>query len=144
MTTKKTDYDYVVTVSDNSLFVSDSIKSSLPDSFFEQEAEDVLKDTSETLVVLHDGDEFCSGKLITFEFQTDQTVLHWEMRKSSALKLIEGKRFKSIVVKHDDVTLWETSDVPKLKDTVTIDLSSGENAYITLTVRKISMHARHS
>ena len=137
----KSDYDYVVTLSDDNFIVSDSIRGSLPEEFFPSD-EDALDDSSETQVYLEFEEENHVGKLLSFESQNNQTSLCFEMRKSSALQLVSGKRFEAVTVKHEDVVLWSSSDVPKLKDTVNVDLS-GSEALVTLTVRKIAYTERH-
>ena len=141
----KGEHDYIISLSEDSFIVSDSIRSSLPDEFFQDKNADdevQLNDSSETQVHLVSDEETHTGKLLSFECQSSQTVLYFEMRKLSALQLISGKRFKTITVRHDDVDLWVEEDIPKLKDTVAVDLN-GPEAFITLTVRKIAMPGRH-
>jgi len=140
-TSDKQEYNYTVTLTEDNFIASESLMSSLPDEFF-QKVEDSPDDSTETQVHLISEDESHIGKLISFESQNDQTVLYCEMRKSSALRLITGKRFETVSVRHEGNDLWVSNDVPKLKDTVSVDLN-GSEAYVTLTIRKISMHGRH-
>ncbi len=138
----KGEYDYVVTLTQDNFIASDSLAGQLPDEFYETQNEEFISDSFETQLILTSGEKQHVGKLLSFEMQNDQTILYCEMRKSSALQLISGKRFDSVSVNHGDDSLWSADDIPKLKDTVSVDLN-GPEAYVTLTVRKISVHGRH-
>ena len=139
----KVSYDYTVALSSKDSFIaSESILSSLPDDFFqEEENKDMLKENLETQVCVSIGDQLHVGKLVSFEVDNSQTVLYFEMKKTAALHFIKRERFKSVEVRHGDAKLYEATEVPKLKDTVCVDLT-GPSALVTLTIKKIAYTER--
>ena len=141
------EYDYVVTVTEDNFFMSDSLTDRLPEKFFESHEDEDSNETKlgenvETQVHLNLNEEDHVGKLVSFEVQSSQTVLCFEIKKTSGLQFISGKRFESVTIRHGEIDLWSSEDVPKLKDTVSVDLN-GQDALVTLTVRKIAYTERH-
>lgn len=136
------EHDYTVTVTEDNFFISDSLSDRLPEKFFndgdQEDGSDLkLGENVETQIHLSLKEESHVGKLVSFEVQSSQTVLCFEIKKTSGLQFISGKRFENVTIRHGEIDLWSSEDVPKLKDTVSVDLN-GQDALVTLTVRKIA------
>ena len=146
MSTKKdkVSYDYTIALSSKDSFIaSESLLTSLPEEFFQEQEDqtEVLSENLETQVWISIGEKKHSGKLVSFEVDNNQTVLYFEIKKTAALYFIKRERLDAVEVVHGDAVLYEALDVPKLKDTVSVDLT-GSGALVTLTIRKIAYTER--
>ncbi len=141
--TNDKDYGYTVTMSstEDNFIISDSLRGYLPEDIFSNNNSELSNDFETQVCLAHDNNSYV-GKLISFELQNSQSTLCFELKKTEAIQFIDGKRFDTVTIKHADTELWSAEEVPKLKDTVSVDLNNSE-AIVTLIIRKIAYTERH-